>query len=121
VPQKYQIDRKSNQGLQFAVVVLYFTTSPYYQNGKQQVEMTMMRISRYSMSRVPNGLAIAAAALLLGSTIAGVGDSRFEERAGWTGAAKTAVVESRQARSPAKVSVPEKKNKAFKMSLFLFR
>jgi hypothetical protein len=83
--------------------------------------MTMLRISRYRMTRVPNGLAIVAAALLLGSTLSGVGGSVLKERAGWTGAADTTVIESRQARSPAKASVAGKKNKAFKMSLFLFR
>jgi len=81
----------------------------------------MLRISRHRMSRVPNGLAIAAAALLLGSTLAGNRNSSFEERAGWMAATHTAVVEGRQTRVPAKVSAPEKKNKVFKMSLFLFR
>ena len=81
----------------------------------------MLRISRYRMTRVPNGLAIVAAALLLGSTLTGVGGSVFEEKAGWTGAADTTFIESRQARNPAKASVAKKKNKAFKMSLFLFR
>ena len=102
-------------------MVLYFTTSPYYQNGKQKVEMTMLRISRHRTTRVPNALAIAAAALLLGSTLAGNRDSGFEERAGWMAATDTAVVEGRQNRVPAKVQAPEKKNKVFKMSLFLFR
>jgi len=81
----------------------------------------MLRLTRNRKSRVSNSLAILAALMLIVSALAKVDDPVHS--AGSSGSQLAALGDT--GASPASLQsdggVPAKKNKGFKMSLFLFR
>jgi hypothetical protein len=88
----------------------------------------MMRLSPHYRLRVPNGLAIAGAFLLLASTLAGVNDAPMsqveQEIASVESVLTDNPAETTAATAEAIEAVPQPaviKHKRFKVNLFLFR
>jgi hypothetical protein len=81
----------------------------------------MLRLKLHHTPRISNTLAVFAALMLLGSSLAGVGSSIMT---GYASAGQSAEIESEPSQilnSEAAVGITGKKSKSFKVSLFLFR
>jgi glucose dehydrogenase len=107
--------------LHFAVVVLYFTTSPVKYFNQTTPETIMLPLTRKRKFRIPNHLAVFAAVLLMVTSVAGLGSSAMTDGKHSVAQATTEATAQTPARAHTSASSKTKKNKGFKMSLFLFR
>ncbi|MDT8319156.1 MAG: hypothetical protein RQ826_01380 [Xanthomonadales bacterium] len=104
--------------MQIAVVVLYLTTTL----NKMMTVPKMLRLTRTRNQRVPNGLAMIAALLLIGSGLAGLkpAEERADAESRIAGQVENTAPESESA-PRADVTSKTNKRRGFRMSFFLFR
>lgn len=81
----------------------------------------MLRLTRKSKSRISNSLAILATLMLIVTALADVDNPASSAGSGEPQLTGTTVIEDGSASIRPNASVASKKNKRFKMSLFLFR
>jgi hypothetical protein len=85
------------------------------------MEKTMLRITRHPKSRISNRLAIFAALLLLVTSLSEIGNTGLSSSDVEALLATNSVAESAPVSLQSRSSTKAKKNRNFKVSLFLFR
>jgi len=85
------------------------------------MEKKMLRLTRHPQSRISNRLAIFAALLLLVTSLSGIGNSVVSSGEGEALAATNSAAESAPVSLRSGSSTKARKNRNFKISLFLFR
>ena len=81
----------------------------------------MLPITRKRKFKVPNHLAVFAAVLLMVTSLVGLGNTDLPDGKHFVFQAASDVTAQTPLKVPATVPSQSKKNKGFKMSLFLFR